>query len=66
MKAYQNRVMTEAEELEKKINALSAFTAKETWKDVYSKEKSRMYRQLHVMSQYLDILNERIDSFDKD
>jgi len=63
MEAYQNRVLLEAKELAKKINSLQLFMVKETFHDVDSKEKIRMYRQLNVMSQYLNILNERIDSF---
>ena len=64
MQSYQQRVVTEKEELDTKIQALTAFAKSAAFSaTVPEAEQRRMLRQLVVMQDYSRILGERIDAF---
>lgn len=64
MKPYQERVVVEKAELDKKIEALDAFLkAEESPQIVSGAEWERMQRQLACMSSYSGVLGERIENF---
>ncbi len=61
---HQQRVVDEAKELMTKIEALTAFTLNNpTFETLAPTEQSRLRRQLIVMIDYHDILEERIINF---
>lgn len=66
MKPYQQRVVEEKAELDKKIEALNAFIEESPiFGTLDSDEKTRLKDQSMVMQEYSDILDERIEAFDK-
>lgn len=65
MEAYQERVIAEREELFEKFDKLRTFCRMELFTGLPYQEWGRLTRQLMVMTTYLDILNERIDAFEK-
>jgi uncharacterized protein YdcH (DUF465 family) len=61
---YQQRVIEEKDELDKKIVALTTFIGhNRAWDNLTSMEKDRMRRQRWVMKLYSEILAERIEAF---
>jgi hypothetical protein len=64
MKAYQERVMEEKAELDKKILSLSLFRDGDVYKTLASPEKARLTNQYRVMQVYSYILGERISNFE--
>jgi hypothetical protein len=64
MKAYQERVVEEKKELDKKIEALDNFVnANEAYADLDEEEQDRLTAQRTAMGEYSDILGERIEAF---
>jgi hypothetical protein len=61
--AYQQRVVDEAAELETKLNALTAFLASDRSDGIPQAEIYRMNDQAVHMSEYLEVLKERIAAF---
>lgn len=65
MKDYQQRVIDEKEELDKKIESLSEFIrAGRIFSTLSLLERDRLRDQLQVMIQYSFILRERIGAFE--
>ena len=60
MEAYQERVVDEKSELDKKINTLTAFQRSEAFKTIDYDKTALLHRQLKAMVEYSNILNERI------
>lgn len=64
MQPHQERVITEKDELDKKINSLSSFIGQNAvFQSLDEAEKGRLETQLVVMREYSDILGERIENF---
>ena len=62
---WQQRVIDEHAELDKKIGALAAFLAGERFSTLPSAEKARLTHQLSAMQEYRSILSERIAAWDE-
>ena len=60
---HQQRVVDERTELDAKIEKLSAFIVGEIFKRLSEDEQSRMVRQKSAMSEYSDVLSDRIAAF---
>ncbi|QPI62403.1 crAss001_48 related protein [Vreelandella venusta] len=63
MQPHQQRVVTEKEELDKKILALDGFIGGDIFSGLDKGEKDRLVRQYKHMSQYSAVLGERISHF---
>ena len=63
MQPYQQRVVTEREELSEKIVKLTKFFDTEMYQALPGPEQDRMFRQLKHMNAYSDVLAERIVAF---
>ena len=65
MLPYQERVITERDELKVKYDALSSFIEHKNFDEIVEdpKQKALLIKQKEVMMLYLDILNERIALF---
>lgn len=63
LKPYQQRVVDEKIELDKKLNALVAFFENPWWAKLAADEQARLRRQSEVMREYSDILGARIGAF---
>ena len=64
MKPYQERVVTEKNQLDQRIENLSDFIRdNDLYLDLPEDEQARMTRLLDVMGEYSDILGERIAAF---
>lgn len=64
MKEYQQRVITEKQELDAKIEALGTFiNTSPIFGTLPSAEKERLEAQWEVMQEYSAILGERIENF---
>ncbi|EBV7253333.1 hypothetical protein RJM00_003000 [Salmonella enterica] len=64
MQPYQQRVVDEASELRKKLEALNVFiSSNETYQKLTEEERERLARQSRVMGDYLAVLQERISAF---
>lgn len=63
MQKHQQRVIDEKAELDEKIEKLRKFTLTDIFKDLGSHDKILLSDQLYSMSQYSDILEERISLF---
>jgi len=66
MEKWQDRVVKERDELDKKIKALQEFIAGDTFEDVESAEQLRLKKQCVIMVDYRNILTMRIKNFEKD
>lgn len=64
LKPYQQRVIFEKIELDEKIQKLEAFFQSEHWNSVSDEEGGRLYRQIDIMTDYSDILDQRIAAFE--
>jgi hypothetical protein len=60
---YQQRVVDEKKELDDKIQRLDEFLAGNTYKTLSEGERQRLARQLAAMSDYSQVLFERIAAF---
>jgi len=63
MKAHQERVVTEKNELDDKRQQLTAFIGGELYRTLDAVDQSRLNRQLEAMTLYANILGERIGAF---
>lgn len=63
MEEYQQRVVNEKAELDRKLYLLIMFLDGETFKTLPSEEQERMQQQLGVMKEYSKILGERVAAF---
>jgi len=63
MKAYQQRVQDEKDELDTRISKLCSFCLSKAFRYVNLKEQERLIRQVDVMTEYSEILGERISAF---
>lgn len=63
MLAYQERVVDEKRELDKKIEALSAFMNGAIFDTVPREEQARLHWQIVAMKSYSAALGERIAAF---
>lgn len=63
MKLHQQRVCEEREALDRKRKKLSLFFETEAFRILALEERLRMRNQAQIMTDYSDILKERIDAF---
>jgi hypothetical protein len=63
MKDYQQRVIAEKEALDGKITRLSGFIGGFVFGTLVEPERARLKRQLEIMHQYSEVLEERIAAF---
>ena len=63
MLPHQQRVVDELNELKIKHTGLLTFLGTELYRKLKQGEKNRLSRQLGLMSQYIDVLVERIEAF---
>lgn len=63
LQPYQERVITERDDLQQKIEALERWTGSDAFRSLKLKEQYRQVRQLNHMRSYRDVLNERIEDF---
>lgn len=67
MQAYQQRVITEKEQLEEKITKLDSFiTGSDDFDSIEVDEQDRLRRQLAAMKDYSAVLGERIAVWPQD
>ena len=59
--SYKNRMVSEKKDLERKVGKLSAFFASPICESLSKEKKSLMFRQQHIMHEYIQVLGERID-----
>lgn len=60
MEAYQERVVSERDQLSERLSNLTHFMNDAVFKALPGEEQHRMQRQSYYMSQYLNVLNARI------
>ena len=63
MEDYQKRVVDEKAKLDERLEKLKEFQTTTKFGSIHVDEKNRLYRQEEVMTEYLKILGERIESF---
>jgi hypothetical protein len=63
MQPHQERVVVERDELSEKIGKLRTFTNGAVFSTLPYEERGLLTRQYLAMSNYLDILNRRIEAF---
>lgn len=63
MQEFQQRVVTEKEDLDAKLAALRAFFSTPTFAGLPEAERSRMVKQAGFMDGYSGVLGERIAAF---
>ena len=61
MSDYDERIIIEKQDIDKKINCLIAFMDTNGFTLINPKEKKRLEKQLLIMEEYSKILSERID-----
>lgn len=66
MKPYQDRVVEEKRELDAKRDNLRAFLATDACACLPTREQMRLKQQFWVMTQYSEILGQRIEAFGKE
>jgi hypothetical protein len=63
MQDYQRRVVTERRELSEKMDKLEQFLLGDAYLNLPGAEQNRLVRQVLIMSDYRDVLDERIAAF---
>jgi hypothetical protein len=63
LEAYQQRVVDELIELNRRAINLTIFRNSDSFNQVDSEEQNRLIKQLDIMQSYREILNERINNF---
>lgn len=63
MQPYQERVVTERDDLSDKIDRLAQFLDTAAYALLPESERDRMFRQLRHMNNYREVLDERIEAF---
>jgi hypothetical protein len=65
MKPYQKRVIDEKDLLDEKLDKLNKFIESDAFDDLKDDDRKLLIKQEDAMSIYSDILEERIDRFQK-
>ena len=60
---WQQRVIEERDQLQERLTKLQAFVVTPAFKSLPWVERSRLISQKAAMTEYLDILGERIEAF---
>lgn len=60
---HQQRVIAERDQLNTRLTSLRAFIASDTFRQVDKAERMRLLRQEQVMTEFAQVLTERIDAF---
>jgi hypothetical protein len=63
MQDFQQRVVDERVALVEKIDKLSPFIGCSVFQNLPVEERNRLTRQLYIMNQYAEVLDERIQNF---
>lgn len=63
LQPHQERVVNEEQELATKLGALSGFIGGEVFRNLSKDEQEKLLRQQKAMTEYHDILEERIEGF---
>jgi hypothetical protein len=63
LQPYQQRVVEEKGELEKRLAALNLFIDGHVYSELDEAERSRLRQQRYYMNGYFQVLVERIDAF---
>lgn len=63
LKPHQERVVYEKEELDKKREKLKEFINGEVFKTLEQAEQFRLSAQIEIMTQYSNVLDDRINAF---
>ena len=63
MEPHKERVLTEKAELDEKLEKLRAFFSNPLFEGLPDAEKERLQRQQKIMTDYSDVLGERITEF---
>jgi len=66
LQPHQERVVIERNRLGYDLAALRAFIAGEKFRSVDRAERQRLLRQETIMTEYVQVLNERIEAFQDD
>lgn len=66
MKAFQNRVIKEKQELVDKLERLQAFILTGAFDELDEAERERLYHQRDIMEMYVRVLAARVSAFKKD
>jgi hypothetical protein len=66
MQAFQERVVVEKSDLDKKLESLKSFLLSETYRELSDDEQKLLRQQISVMDLYSDILEKRILMFPND
>jgi len=61
--SFYERLLTEAQELATKTNALNDFMRTQKFVDLDRVNKNLLYKQSRLMNEYLQILGQRIELF---
>ena len=59
--SFYERLLTEAQELATKTNALNYFMRTQTFVDLDRKNKDLLYKQSRLMNEYLQVLGQRLE-----
>jgi len=59
--SFYERLLTEAQELATKTNALNDFMRTQTFVDLDRKNKDLLYKQSRLMNEYLQVLGQRLE-----
>lgn len=63
LEAWQERMMTEREELHTKLVALGQFIGASAFAQLPQQEQDRLWRQRRAMTEYATVLQERIEAW---
>jgi len=61
MSTFYERLLTEAQELAVKTNALNDFMRTQTFVDLDRQNKDLLYKQSRLMNEYLQVLGQRLE-----
>lgn len=64
MEAHQERVISERVELAERLDKLRTFLRTKRFEDLVRDEQRRLTRQSLIMSDYLDVLDQRIGAWE--
>lgn len=59
--SFYDRLLTETQELATKLNALNDFMRTQAFVDLDRQNKNLLYKQSRLMSEYLQILGQRLE-----
>jgi hypothetical protein len=61
MSTFYERILTEAQELATKVNALNDFMRTQGFVDLDRQNKDLLYKQSRLMNEYLQVLGQRLE-----